>query len=91
MEFSILLVAMPLRCEKVKDCNTTNGHVGPKARTLMKDAREVLIHDSGANTPVGLTGIPRAGPTHFTSLLAAQSDQLSVHNVAQPKEVWLQG
>src|SRR5690242_5294453 len=46
----------------------------------MRDAREDLIHVPGTNNPVGLTGIPRAGPTHFTSLLAAQSDLLSVHN-----------
>ncbi|TGQ22503.1 hypothetical protein EN859_037025, partial [Mesorhizobium sp. M00.F.Ca.ET.216.01.1.1] len=63
MEFLVLLVALPVWCEKVKDCDTTNGHVGLIARTLMKDAREDLIHVSGTNTPVGLTGIPRAGPT----------------------------
>jgi hypothetical protein len=75
--------------EKVKDCDTTNGHVGPIARTLMKDARGDLIHLSGMNTPVNLPGIPRAGPTHFTSLLAAQSDLLSVHDSDRLEKVRL--
>ena len=29
-------------CEKVEDCETTTGHVGQIARTLMKDARRGL-------------------------------------------------
>ena len=29
-------------CKKVKDCETTNGHIGRIARTLMKDARRDL-------------------------------------------------
>ena len=29
-------------CEKVEDCETTSGHVGQIARTLMKDARRGL-------------------------------------------------
>jgi tRNA1(Val) A37 N6-methylase TrmN6 len=36
-------IALPERSEKVKDCGTTNGHVGLIARTLMKDAREGLV------------------------------------------------
>jgi hypothetical protein len=80
MELLVLPVALPAMFEKVKDCDTTNGHVGPIARTLMKDAREDLIHLSGTDTPVDLPGTPRAGPTHFTSLLAAQSDLLSIHD-----------
>jgi hypothetical protein len=37
-------VAMPFGVrEKVKDCCTTTGHIGPLARTLMKDARKDLI------------------------------------------------
>ena len=40
--------AMPCQwCEKVKDCCTTTGHVGPLARTLMKDARKDLIRWPG--------------------------------------------
>jgi hypothetical protein len=42
-------VALPWAREKVKDCDTTNGHVGLMARTLMKDARGDLIHPSGSN------------------------------------------
>jgi hypothetical protein len=52
----------------------------------MKDAREDLIHISGATTPVGVSGMPRAGPTHFTSLLAAQSDRLSAHDSDRRRE-----
>ena len=38
-------IAVPLRLlsAKVKDCETTIGHVGRTARTLMKDARRGLI------------------------------------------------
>jgi hypothetical protein len=35
-------VALLASCEKVKDCETTTGHVGQFARTLMKDARRGL-------------------------------------------------
>lgn len=39
--------ALRLLSKKVKDCETTNGHVGRRAfapaRTLMKDARRGLI------------------------------------------------
>jgi hypothetical protein len=35
-------VALLALCEKVKDCETTTGHVGHLARTLMKDARRGL-------------------------------------------------
>ena len=82
MELLMLPIALHAMFEKVKDCDTTNGHVGLIARTLMKDARGDLIHLSGTNTPVDLPGTPRAGPTHFTSLLAAQSDFLSAHDSA---------
>ena len=33
--------------EKMADCETTTGHVGPMARTLMKDARRGLNRLSG--------------------------------------------
>jgi hypothetical protein len=46
----VLPVALPAMYEKVKDCDTKNGHVGQIARTLMKDAREDLIRVSGINT-----------------------------------------
>ncbi|QRR07572.1 hypothetical protein FPJ27_14860 [Burkholderia sp. MS455] len=39
-------------CEKVKDCCTTTGHIGPMVRTLMKDAREDLVRCSGVKSPV---------------------------------------
>lgn len=34
--------ALLASCEKVEDCETTTGHVGQMARTLMKDARRGL-------------------------------------------------
>jgi len=37
--------------EKVKDCCTTTGHIGPLARTLMKDARKDLIRWAGQKSP----------------------------------------
>ena len=42
LPFSLTQIALPQLCEKVKDCETTNGHVGLIARTLMKDARRGL-------------------------------------------------
>jgi hypothetical protein len=41
--FLLHIDSLPCRCEKVKDCGTTTGHVGLGARTLMKDARVGLI------------------------------------------------
>ena len=41
--FLLHIDSLPCRCEKVKDCGTTTGHVGLDARTLMKDARGGLI------------------------------------------------
>ena len=41
--FLLFIDSLPCRCEKVKDCGTTTGHVGLDARTLMKDARGGLI------------------------------------------------
>jgi hypothetical protein len=38
----LIAIALPGLCKKVKDCETTNGHVGRMARTLMKDARRDL-------------------------------------------------
>jgi hypothetical protein len=37
-----VVVALLASCKKVKDCETTTGHVGRIARTLMKDARRGL-------------------------------------------------
>ena len=38
----LIHIALPQLCKKVKDCETTNGHVGRIARTLIKDARRGL-------------------------------------------------
>jgi hypothetical protein len=38
----LIHIALLRLCKKVKDCETTNGHVGRIARTLMKDARRGL-------------------------------------------------
>ena len=38
----LIPIALLQLCKKVKDCETTNGHVGLIARTLMKDARRDL-------------------------------------------------
>lgn len=70
--FLLLLAALPTSCEKVKDCGTTTGHVGPIARTLMKDAREDLILYPETEVPVVTSGKPHAGPTRFTSPTAVQ-------------------
>ena len=35
-------IALPQLCKKMEDCETTNGHIGHFARTLMKDARRGL-------------------------------------------------
>ena len=38
----LIYIALPQLCKKVKDCETTNGHIGLIARTLMKDAHRGL-------------------------------------------------
>ena len=38
----LIRIALLASCEKVEDCETTTGHVGQIARTLMKDARRDL-------------------------------------------------
>jgi hypothetical protein len=38
----LMSVALRRFNEKMADCETTIGHVGPMARTLMKDARRGL-------------------------------------------------
>ncbi len=38
----LIRIALLASCEKVEDCETTTGHVGQIARTLMKDARRGL-------------------------------------------------
>ena len=48
--FDIVLRCFAGAGEKVKDCGTTNGHIGPMVRTLMKDAREDLVRISGLNS-----------------------------------------
>jgi len=47
LSFHVLLsgwfiVCLPVLVEKMVDCETTTGHVGQIARTLMKDARRGL-------------------------------------------------
>ena len=36
------MFCLPVLYEKMEDCETTTGHVGHLARTLMKDARQGL-------------------------------------------------
>ncbi len=36
------MFCLPVLYEKMADCETTTGHVGQSARTLMKDARRGL-------------------------------------------------
>ena len=35
----LIHIALPRLCKKVKDCETTNGHVGLIAQALVKDVR----------------------------------------------------
>lgn len=61
--------------EKVKDCCTTTGQywaVGPDPDERCAQGPHSL---GGTEIPVLLTGMPRAGPTRFTSPLALQSDR----------------
>lgn len=36
------MFCLPVLSEKMEDCETTIGHIGHLARTLMKDARRYL-------------------------------------------------
>ena len=64
----IQISLLPL-CKKVKDCETTNGHIGRIARTLMKTRAGTSIVSREWLLPLELIGFSRRGsnPLHINT------------------------
>jgi len=73
---SLCCIALPERREKVKDCGTTSGHVGQDRPDPDERRTRGPRSLNGIGIPVRCSGIPRVGPTRFTSAMAVQSDLL---------------